>query len=93
MHENDRSATGFLPPPEFEAVADAFFVRPLESVRGQYTAGAVEGEAVTAYLEALEALPYGFFWDRVSLDATQFPKITGSLVVYTVSLRQEWIGV
>jgi hypothetical protein len=48
---------------------------------------------VTAYLEALEALPYGFFWDRVSLDATQFPKITGSLVVYTVSLRQEWIGV
>jgi MSHA biogenesis protein MshJ len=49
--------------------------------------------AVTAYLEALEALPYGFFWDRVSLDATQFPKITGSLVVYTVSLRQEWIGV
>ena len=49
--------------------------------------------AVTAYLEALEALPYGFFWDRVRLDATQFPKITGSLVVYTVSLRQEWIGV
>ncbi|MBK9080901.1 MAG: histidine phosphatase family protein [Rhizobiales bacterium] len=34
MHENDRSATGFLPPPEFEAVADAFFARPLESVRG-----------------------------------------------------------
>lgn len=25
MHENDRSATGFLPPQEFEAVADQFF--------------------------------------------------------------------
>jgi broad specificity phosphatase PhoE len=33
-HENDRSATGFLPPPEFEAVANEFFARPLESARG-----------------------------------------------------------
>ncbi|MDX8445959.1 MULTISPECIES: histidine phosphatase family protein [Mesorhizobium] len=34
MHENDRSATGFLPPPEFEAVADQFFANPHESIRG-----------------------------------------------------------
>jgi broad specificity phosphatase PhoE len=34
MHENDRSATGFLAPPEFERVADDFFARPHESVRG-----------------------------------------------------------
>lgn len=34
MHENDRSATGFLPPPEFEAVADQFFTRPYDSIRG-----------------------------------------------------------
>ena len=34
MHENDRSATGFLPPPEFEAVADAFFANPGISIRG-----------------------------------------------------------
>ncbi|MBZ9662123.1 phosphoglycerate mutase family protein [Mesorhizobium sp. ESP-6-4] len=34
MHENDRSATGFLPPPEFEAVADEFFARPHDSIRG-----------------------------------------------------------
>jgi broad specificity phosphatase PhoE len=33
-HENDRSATGFLPPPEFETVADAFFASPHDSVRG-----------------------------------------------------------
>jgi broad specificity phosphatase PhoE len=32
--ENDRSATGFLPPAEFEAVADRFFARPHDSVRG-----------------------------------------------------------
>ncbi|CAN7424163.1 phosphoglycerate mutase family protein [Mesorhizobium amorphae] len=34
MHENDRSATGFLPPPEFEAVADQFFADPQSSIRG-----------------------------------------------------------
>ena len=34
MHENDRTATGFLPPSEFEAVADQFFARPHDSVRG-----------------------------------------------------------
>jgi broad specificity phosphatase PhoE len=34
MHENDRSATGFLPPPEFEAVADRFFANPHKSIRG-----------------------------------------------------------
>lgn len=34
MHENDRSATGFLPPPEFEATANRFFAHPHESIRG-----------------------------------------------------------
>lgn len=34
MHENDRSATGFLEPAEFEAVADRFFAEPDKSVRG-----------------------------------------------------------
>ena len=34
MHENDRSATGFLKPTEFEAVADRFFAEPHLSVRG-----------------------------------------------------------
>jgi broad specificity phosphatase PhoE len=34
LGENDRSATGFLPPDEFERVADQFFASPRESVRG-----------------------------------------------------------
>ena len=34
MHENDRSATGFLVPDEFEAVANQFFAQPHVSVRG-----------------------------------------------------------
>ncbi len=38
MHENDRSATGFLPPDEFERLADRFFADPHTSVRGWETA-------------------------------------------------------
>jgi broad specificity phosphatase PhoE len=34
MHENDRSATGFLVPDEFQAVANQFFAQPQISVRG-----------------------------------------------------------
>lgn len=38
LGENDRSATGFLPPPEFERAADAFFAQPAISHRGWETA-------------------------------------------------------
>jgi broad specificity phosphatase PhoE len=34
LHENDRSATGFLPPEEFERTADQFFSNPDDSIRG-----------------------------------------------------------
>lgn len=34
LHENDRTATGYLPKIEFEAMADAFFAQPDVSVRG-----------------------------------------------------------
>lgn len=33
-YENDRSSTGFLPPPEFEEMANQFFGNPTVSVRG-----------------------------------------------------------
>jgi broad specificity phosphatase PhoE len=34
MHENDRSATGYLAPDEFEKVANQFFAQPSENIRG-----------------------------------------------------------
>ncbi|MFT3978815.1 MAG: histidine phosphatase family protein, partial [Sphingomonas bacterium] len=48
MGENDRSATGFLPPDEFEQTADAFFARPDESVRGWERALDAQRRIVTA---------------------------------------------
>lgn len=49
--------------------------------------------ATVNYLRALEALPWGFFWDRVELKTTDYPRVEGAVVVYTVSLEEGWIGV
>jgi broad specificity phosphatase PhoE len=48
LGENDRSATGYLPPPEFEATADEFFAHPDVSVRGWETARSAQQRIVAA---------------------------------------------
>ena len=48
LRENDRSATGYLPPPEFEALANLFFAHPEESVRGWERAVDAQGRIVAA---------------------------------------------
>lgn len=50
LGENDRSSTGFLPPAEFEATADAFFASPQTSVRGWETAEAAQRRIVRSVL-------------------------------------------
>lgn len=57
MHENDRSATGFLPPPEFEAVADQFFAHPQTSIRGWEKAADAQARIVGAVMAALGEAP------------------------------------
>ena len=46
MHENDRSATGYLPPPEFEVMVRDFFAAPAVSVRGWEPALAAQARIV-----------------------------------------------
>lgn len=46
LGENDRSATGYLPPPEFEAMANAFFATPDAQVRGWESARAAQARIV-----------------------------------------------
>lgn len=43
LGENDRGATGFLPPDEFENVADAFFSSPDKGIRGWERAVEAQG--------------------------------------------------
>lgn len=59
MHENDRSATGFLPPDEFERVADEFFARPQESVRGWERAADAQARIVRETRDVLTAASAG----------------------------------
>ncbi|MGY8632336.1 histidine phosphatase family protein [Bradyrhizobium sp. 14AA] len=53
MHENDRSATGFLKPDEFEEVADQFFAEPHLSVRGWERAADAQARIVREAEEVL----------------------------------------
>ncbi|MEW5684136.1 MAG: histidine phosphatase family protein [Pseudomonadota bacterium] len=48
LGENDRSATGYLAPPEFWEVVDAFFANPDVSVRGWETARHAQDRIVSA---------------------------------------------
>jgi broad specificity phosphatase PhoE len=59
MHENDRSATGFLPPAEFEAVADRFFAEPQASVRGWERASDAQARIVAEVEAVLAREPAG----------------------------------
>ncbi len=53
LGENDRSATGYLPPSEFEALADEFFARPHDSVRGWEPAVDAQRRIVAAVTRAV----------------------------------------
>jgi broad specificity phosphatase PhoE len=48
LHENDRSATGFLPPDQFERAADWFFAHPHASYKGWETAMDAQARVLSA---------------------------------------------
>src|SRR5215475_1336664 len=54
MHENDRSATGFLQADEFERVVDQFFSRPLASIRGWERASDAQRRVVREVEQVLD---------------------------------------
>ena len=59
MGENDRSATGFLPPALFEAMADRFFARPEVSADGWERAVDAQARIVSTVTIALSSVPKG----------------------------------
>ncbi len=56
LGENDRSATGFLPPEEFEKTADQFFANPRDSICGWERAIDAQTRIVTGVQAALRAI-------------------------------------
>ena len=55
MHENDRSATGYLPEQQFEQCADAFFAHPDQSIGGWETARMAQRRIVWEVGEVLRS--------------------------------------
>ena len=45
------------------------------------------------YLKSLEELEWGFFWDSFELNVNEYPEARTSVEIFTLSLREEWIGV
>jgi len=58
-HENDRSATGFVPPEEFEDLANAFFAKPDQSIQGWERAMDAQARIVAAIKEFLAGIDPG----------------------------------
>jgi MSHA biogenesis protein MshJ len=45
------------------------------------------------FLQALEALPWRFFWDRIEFTVEEYPRGRVKLRLYTLGLEEGWIGV
>jgi broad specificity phosphatase PhoE len=55
LHENDRSATGYLPEDEFRQVVTQFFSHPDRSIRGWEPAANAQARAVAALQRIVQA--------------------------------------
>jgi MSHA biogenesis protein MshJ len=47
---------------------------------------------ILRYLRTLEGLPWKVFWGKVSLKAEKYPDSRVSLLIYTLSTHEAWIG-
>jgi MSHA biogenesis protein MshJ len=47
---------------------------------------------ILRYLKSLEALPWKVFWGKATLKTEKYPDSRASLVIYTLSTHEAWIG-
>lgn len=50
-------------------------------------------DALTGYLETIEALPWRLFWDELSVETEQYPSLRIRLKVHTLSDQEAWLNV
>ncbi len=48
---------------------------------------------VLAYLQSLEQLPRKLYWQDLALSVEEYPQAKITVTVYTLSLKEDWIGV
>lgn len=49
--------------------------------------------ALTQYLESLEKLPWHMFWGKVEMRAAEYPRVTLTITVYTLSMDRTWLAI
>ncbi|HEX5462923.1 MAG TPA: hypothetical protein VFX20_23385 [Steroidobacteraceae bacterium] len=73
-----------LPPYEL-VTGDGPYVHSAElTLQGRYL-------DILTYLQALEGLPWHFYWQTLALDATHYPTTRVTVRLGTVSMSREWI--
>lgn len=45
------------------------------------------------FLQAVEALPWRFFWDHIDFSVEAYPQARVKLTLYTLGLQEGWVGV
>lgn len=49
--------------------------------------------SLTQYLESLEKLPWHMFWGKVEMQAVEYPRVTLTITVYTLSMDKTWLAI
>jgi len=67
-------------------------------VQNAYKHGLViqlEGDYMSTlnYMQALESLEWGFFWEDLEYEVIEYPRGRVAITLYTLSLDKDWIGV
>jgi MSHA biogenesis protein MshJ len=81
-----------------DAKQDTVKPKPVGVIDNAYKHGlkiVFEGDYMStlAYVQALESLGYGFFWENLELNVKEYPDSTVTITVFTLSLDENWIGV
>ena len=62
------------------------YVHPFQlQLKGSY-------QALYNYLQRIEQLHQGFFWDQLELNAEKYPEATIRVRVHTLSTEESWLG-
>lgn len=48
---------------------------------------------LTRYLENLENLPWRMFWGKVRMKVVEYPQVTLTITVYTLSMDRAWLSI
>ncbi len=81
-----KGAAPVVQPPSAAAAQHAVYKHGVElTLEGSYP-------DLLRYLTQLEALPWRMFWSKIEIKA-EYPKVTMTLTLYTLSLDQTWLSI